>query len=293
MIKRALRATLPQLSLDEAVNGRKAQLMMSKIPFDLILCDWEMPEMSGLELLHWARQHEHYAKVPFIMITSRGDKGHVIEAVKEGVSDYLTKPFSGEQLVQKVLKQVGRKLRNATPPNARPNPFHSSANLLAGNNNIAATGGQPGATAENPAADPGAAMPPAAPQVKGLFKDSANLLTGNARPAVSSKAKASSKAGLAQVRFADTSLNAVIKSITLTEVRLVARADSRFPGILDQAVVDISIDGGDVAARLNGYVHMLQAMDNRADADFVSVVIRFVDEDPAKLEHLSKFIARL
>ncbi len=43
-----------------------------------------MPEMSGLELLQWMRQQPQYQKVPFIMITSRGDKDHVIEAVKEG-----------------------------------------------------------------------------------------------------------------------------------------------------------------------------------------------------------------
>jgi CheY-like chemotaxis protein len=65
----------------------------------------------------------------------------------------------------------------------------------------------------------------------------------------------------------------------------------QFPGILDQAVVDIEISETEVA-RLNGYVHQLQAVDKRQDTDFVSATIRFVDEDPKKMEDLSRFIAR-
>jgi len=273
MIKRALRAAFPQLSLEEAVNGRRAQLLMGKMPFDLILCDWEMPEMSGLELLQWARRTETYQKTPFIMITSRGDRDHVVEAVKEGVSDYLSKPFSNEQLLQKVLKAIGKKLKLAPPPRNRAaaNPFNASASVLAAGTSPA---------------------PEAQPQVPGFFKDSANLLTAAAKPAAEARPKSVGKAGVAQVRFADTSLNAVIKGITLTEVRLIARREARFPGILDQAVVDIALEGGEVTARLNGYVHSLQAVENRMDSDFVSVLIRFVDEDPEKLEHLSRFIAR-
>ncbi|MEP5981558.1 MAG: response regulator, partial [Marinobacter alexandrii] len=96
---------------------------------------------------------------------------------------------------------------------------------------------------------------------------------------------------LASVRFADSTLKSVIKDINLTEVRVLAKRDQVFPGILDQAVVDIEIAEGQMA-RLNGYVHQLQAVDKRQDTDFVSVTIRFVDEDPKKLEDLSRFVAR-
>lgn len=98
LVKRTIRQRFPVLETTDAQNGRRAQSLMSRTTFDLILCDWEMPEMSGLELLQWMRQQPQYAKVPFIMITSRGDKDHVIEAVKEGVSEYLGKPFSPEGL---------------------------------------------------------------------------------------------------------------------------------------------------------------------------------------------------
>ena len=96
---------------------------------------------------------------------------------------------------------------------------------------------------------------------------------------------------LASVRFAESTLKSVVKDINLTEVRVIAKRDQVFPGILDQAVVDIEIAEGQMA-RLNGYVHQLQAVDKRQDTDFVSVTIRFVDEDPKKLEDLSRFVAR-
>lgn len=96
---------------------------------------------------------------------------------------------------------------------------------------------------------------------------------------------------LASVRFAESTLKSVVKDINLTEVRVIAKRDQVFPGILDQAVVDIETGEGQMA-RLNGYVHQLQAVDKRQDTDFVSVTIRFVDEDPKKLEELSRFVAR-
>jgi len=105
LIRRTLRKQFPAVEIEDAVNGRKAQQLMNKTQFDMVLCDWEMPEMTGVELLKWCREQPKYQKddVPFVMITSRGDKDHVVEAVQAGVTDYLGKPFSGEQLVNKVL----------------------------------------------------------------------------------------------------------------------------------------------------------------------------------------------
>lgn len=82
LVKRTVRQRFPVIDTTDAQNGRRAQSLMSRTTFDLILCDWEMPEMSGLELLQWMRQQPQYEKTPFIMITSRGDKDHVVEAVK-------------------------------------------------------------------------------------------------------------------------------------------------------------------------------------------------------------------
>ena len=68
LVKRTVRQRFPVIETTDAQNGRRAQSLMSRTTFDLILCDWEMPEMSGLELLQWMRQQPQYEKVPFIMI---------------------------------------------------------------------------------------------------------------------------------------------------------------------------------------------------------------------------------
>ena len=263
LVKRTVRQRFPVIDTTDAQNGRRAQSLMSRTTFDLILCDWEMPEMSGLELLQWMRQQPQYEKTPFIMITSRGDKDHVVEAVKGGVSEYLGKPFSPEGLSNKIIKVMGRRLKDAMDRGGKSmagpaEAFRESASLL---------------TQKREAASP-------AP-VRASKSSTSSASGSTARPPMS----------VASVRFSDSTLRSVVKDITLTDVRVIAKRDQQFPGILDQAVVDIEVAEGQVA-RLNGYVHQLQAVDKRQDTDFVGVTIRFVDEDPKKLEDLSRFIAR-
>ncbi|MEX2474580.1 response regulator [Marinobacter sp.] len=276
LVKRTVRQRFPVIETTDAQNGRRAQSLMSRTTFDLILCDWEMPEMSGLELLQWMRQQPQYEKVPFIMITSRGDKNHVVEAVKEGVSEYLGKPFSPDGLSRKIIKVMGPRLKAAMDRTGKSmggpaDAFKESATLLT-QKREPATEAAP--REENPPASPllgpGVATPGQTPDQK---------------PA------ARNQVSQASVRFAGSTLKSVVKDINLTEVRVIARRDQAFPGILDQAVVDVEIAEGQMA-RLNGYVHQLQAVDKRQDTDFVSVTIRFVDEDPKKMEDLSRFVAR-
>ncbi len=274
LVKRTVRNSFPSIDMEEAVNGKKAQIMMERGAFDLILCDWEMPEMSGLELLRWARQNDSYKKTPFIMITSRGDRDHVMEAVKEGVSGYLGKPFSPEQLSGRIVKALGSKLKKSAQVQSSPlqDAFKHSASVLTG-------------------APVAAKAPPSASQ-------SASLLTGSTPGMDQAKKAASKKAGVAQggskgvaeVRFAGSTIKCVIKAISLTEIKVIAKREEQFPGILESAVVDLELEGE--VARLNGYVHQLQAVDKRMDTDFVSIIIRFVDEDPQKMEHLSKYMAK-
>jgi len=270
LIKRAVRQQFPVINVIDAADGKKAQSLMSRTTFDLILCDWEMPEMSGLELLRWMRQQPQYAKVPFIMITSRGDKSHVVEAIQQGVSEYLGKPFSPDGLGKKIRKVMGQTLAQAMAsagkaPAVQADALAQSASLLTRKTE-----------------------PPAAPSALAEPAAAAASAESPQRPAAE---KARPVTNMATVRFADHTLQSVVKDINLTEVRVIARRDQQFPGILDQAVVDIEISETEVA-RLNGYVHQLQAVDKRQDTDFVSAAIRFVDEDPKKMEDLSRFIAR-
>ncbi|XKH01973.1 response regulator [Marinobacter nauticus] len=275
LVKRTVRQRFPVIETTDAQNGRRAQSLMSRTTFDLVLCDWEMPEMSGLELLQWMRQQPHYEKVPFIMITSRGDKDHVVEAVKEGVSEYLGKPFSPEGLSKKIIKVMGRRLADAMGRSGKSmdgpaDAFKESAALLTQKR-------------DTPPAKP-------APDQSARAAADGPLLAASRAPSPARKLSAKGSMNVAQVRFADSTLKSVVKDINLTEVRVIAKRDQDFPGILDQAVVDMEI-GPEKTARLNGYVHQLQAVDRRQDSDFISVTIRFVDDDPQKMEDLSRFVA--
>ena len=111
LVKKCLRNYFPGIRTEDAVNGKKAQAMLAKEAFDLVLCDWEMPEMSGLELLTWCREQDNLKTMPFVMVTSRGDKENVVQAIQAGVSGYVSKPFTNEQLLTKVkqaLNKVGK-----------------------------------------------------------------------------------------------------------------------------------------------------------------------------------------
>lgn len=155
LVKKALRGQFPGLQIEEAVNGRKAQQLLSRQGFDLILCDWEMPEMSGLELLQWFRGQPGSEKTPFIMVTSRGDKENVIEAIQSGVSDYIGKPFTNDQLSAKVKKALHRsgklELLMGRQTTASTGTAHDSVSHL--------MGGKPSAPVAAPAPKPPAVNP--------------------------------------------------------------------------------------------------------------------------------------
>lgn len=86
----------------EAPNGRDALAFIDSAPemVDVVLCDWNMPAMSGLDFLRQVRSVG--LDVPFLMVTGRADKESVIEAKDAGVSAYIAKPFSQTQLEAKL-----------------------------------------------------------------------------------------------------------------------------------------------------------------------------------------------
>jgi two-component system chemotaxis response regulator CheY len=76
-------------------------------PFGLVLSDWNMPGMNGLDLLKKVRADEKVKKTPFLMITAEGEQGNVLIAVKAGVSNFVVKPFSQQVLEEKIKKIFG------------------------------------------------------------------------------------------------------------------------------------------------------------------------------------------
>lgn len=88
----------------EAGDGSDGLDLFKQQQFDVVLTDWNMPRMTGLELLKAIRGSG--STVPVILITTEAEKGRVLEAVQAGVSDYLVKPFETEGLRQKLQKFV-------------------------------------------------------------------------------------------------------------------------------------------------------------------------------------------
>jgi len=86
---------------DEAEDGVIAwKLFQEKNDYDVVLTDWNMPNMNGLELVKHIRSANK--TIPIVMITTEGGKGEVITALKAGVNNYIVKPFSAEVLKEKL-----------------------------------------------------------------------------------------------------------------------------------------------------------------------------------------------
>lgn len=272
LVKKCLRNYFPGMVTEDAVNGRKAQTLMTKEVFDLVLCDWEMPEMSGLELLTWCRQQDALKTMPFIMVTSRGDKENVIQAIQAGVSDYVGKPFTNEQLLTKVKKALAKvgKLDAAMAGG----PARSSTGFA--NDSLSAlTNGK----AEQVAAS----TPAAAPAAKPLLNAPTPAPTQPATP---------TGRGQGQLRLSSGIQPCIIKALTLKEASLVVRRSDALPQVLEGAVLDLEQGETSEIARLNGYLHSVAALEPKPDSDWLQLIFRFVDQDAQKLDYLSRLIAR-
>lgn len=271
MVKKTIRTRFPDFQVDDAVNGRKAQQLMEKADFDLVLCDWEMPEMSGIELLSWVRQ-EHKSRVPFVMVTSRGDKANVVEAIQAGVTDYIGKPFSNEGLLNKIIKVLGKH------HNLRSDQRSSGTGRVADGSIDALTGG---AKAKQP--------PPRA------TKKQAPAAAQPSPKAPPRMPKPAAVRGSAHLRFGSTISACDITALSLKQIVLQCKVSQGLPAILENVVVDLEQPGSQEnseVARLNAIVHGLQAQDTGPDCELVSVTVTIVDQDPQKLAYMSKMIAR-
>jgi two-component system, chemotaxis family, chemotaxis protein CheY len=92
------------LNIFEADDGATALEILGKQKIDFIISDWNMPQISGLELLKTVRTSTDWKDLPFLMVTAEGQKEHVIEAVKHRVNNYIIKPFTPEVLTEKINK---------------------------------------------------------------------------------------------------------------------------------------------------------------------------------------------
>lgn len=97
-----------QIEADEAVDGNEAWAKIelavkSGQPYQLIISDWNMPNMLGIELLKKVRENETLKTIPFILVTAESEASQVTEGIKAGVSSYIVKPFSANDFMEKLL----------------------------------------------------------------------------------------------------------------------------------------------------------------------------------------------
>lgn len=106
-MRRIIKNTLQKLGFEsilEAGNGVEALDVMSKNKVDMIVTDWNMPEMDGLTFVKTVRQKDEYKELPILMITTEAAKEDILTALRSGVNNYVVKPFTPDTLQEKVFK---------------------------------------------------------------------------------------------------------------------------------------------------------------------------------------------
>jgi DNA-binding response OmpR family regulator len=110
LIRTHVRQVLAELGFTnvfQADNGRTAQDLMRRQPIDIVIGDWGMPVMSGIDLLKWMRGSQRHAKTPFMMLTAEANPASVRTALEAGVNAYMIKPFTVHSFAGKFMAMIG------------------------------------------------------------------------------------------------------------------------------------------------------------------------------------------
>ncbi len=107
VMRQIIKNNLKQLGFDhgnltDAEDGQMGLKKLTEGGIDLVISDWNMPKMTGIEFLKAVRSDGSLKGTPFLMVTSEADKEKIMEAVKAGVSQYIVKPFNANQLEEKI-----------------------------------------------------------------------------------------------------------------------------------------------------------------------------------------------
>ena len=106
-MRRILRNLLKELgftNVDEAEDGQVALHKLRSQPYEFVVSDWNMPNMTGIELLRAVRADAQLRHLPFLMITAEAKRENIIEAAQAGASGYIVKPFTAATLEEKLAK---------------------------------------------------------------------------------------------------------------------------------------------------------------------------------------------
>jgi len=110
-MRRVVKSLLIELGftkIDEADDGVSAWPLVQKEQYDLIVSDWNMPEMTGIELLKLVRADANLNTTPFLLITAEAKRSQMLEAAQSGVDEYIVKPFTAATLYEKMHKVFER-----------------------------------------------------------------------------------------------------------------------------------------------------------------------------------------
>jgi len=106
-MRRIVKNIMKQLgfaNVEEAENGQEALDKLRAESFGFVICDWNMPVMTGIELLRAIRAADKLKTIPVLMVMAEAQKENLVEAIKAGVSNYIVKPFTAEVLQEKMNK---------------------------------------------------------------------------------------------------------------------------------------------------------------------------------------------
>ena len=112
VIRKVIKAAADVLEMEttDAQDGIEALEILSKShnEIDLVLLDWNMPEMSGYDVLVEIKNSEEYKGIPVMMVTTEGHKSSIVAAVRAGADNYLVKPFTVDELESKIIECLGK-----------------------------------------------------------------------------------------------------------------------------------------------------------------------------------------
>jgi two-component system chemotaxis response regulator CheY len=110
MVLTFLKRSLEQLGYSRITTVWSAEDALAKLAndrFDLIITDWYMPRLSGMDLLKYVRAHEHHKETPVLMLTGKFTRDSILEAIQAGATSYIVKPFSLDTLKKKIEVLAG------------------------------------------------------------------------------------------------------------------------------------------------------------------------------------------
>ncbi len=110
-MRRIIKNTLIRLGHEDVLEGENGvegwKVLQANNDIKMLITDWNMPEMNGLELVKQVRSDSRFTDLPIIMVTTEGGKTEVITALKAGVNNYIVKPFSPDVLREKLSAVLG------------------------------------------------------------------------------------------------------------------------------------------------------------------------------------------